>query len=215
MRFTPYKVDYDLLVDTGLENNLVPDNYFTLWDLIAEWQVMVLSERGIRTSSYLLDIGCGAMRLGFSAVNYLDSGHYFGMDPYSPYVETAKAMAAKLKIQKEFHLSNRSDFGFGLFNHKFDYAMAQSVVTHLSWAQFRACLLELKKVMNSGAQFIFTYSIGYYPTVGFMYGGSHVMKRPWIRDIQQIKNLAAELKIDFQTLEFKHPTGQLVGIFCF
>lgn len=41
-----------------------------------------LLERGLRTSDRVLDFGCGGGRLGVNLIDYLDPGHYFGLDSH-------------------------------------------------------------------------------------------------------------------------------------
>src|SRR4029079_10609816 len=48
-----------------------------------------LVERGLRPGDRLLDIGCGALRLGLPAIAYLDRGTYFGVDAHLKSLEAA------------------------------------------------------------------------------------------------------------------------------
>ena len=47
----------------------------------------VLLQEGLRPSSRVLDVGCGALRLGYWLLRFLDPGRYFGIDPVLVRVE--------------------------------------------------------------------------------------------------------------------------------
>src|SRR5262249_3048140 len=36
-------------------------------------------QRGLKTSDFVADLGCGALRLGVWTIGYLEPGHYFGI----------------------------------------------------------------------------------------------------------------------------------------
>ena len=50
--------------------------------------------------------------------------------------------------------------GFAQFGRKFDFALAHSVFTHLSFDLIERCLESLKKVMTAGGELIFTITMG-------------------------------------------------------
>ncbi|MBL9052985.1 MAG: class I SAM-dependent methyltransferase [Tabrizicola sp.] len=50
------------------------------WDETARVQMAALQAEGMTPDDHLLDIGCGALRLGHLAVPYLKPGHYWGTD---------------------------------------------------------------------------------------------------------------------------------------
>lgn len=50
------------------------------WEQIGQLQLEILKAVGMKPSHRLLDIGCGSLRLGVRAVDYLDPEHYWGTD---------------------------------------------------------------------------------------------------------------------------------------
>jgi SAM-dependent methyltransferase len=50
------------------------------WDETARLQMAALQAEGMTPDDHLLDIGCGALRLGHLAVPFLHPGHYWGTD---------------------------------------------------------------------------------------------------------------------------------------
>ena len=51
-----------------------------LWDEIGDLQMRFLIAQGMQPGHRLLDVGCGSLRLGSRAVEYLDAQRYFGSD---------------------------------------------------------------------------------------------------------------------------------------
>jgi hypothetical protein len=50
------------------------------WDEIGKLQFDFLKQQGLKPYHYLLDIACGALRLGVRAIPYLERGHYLGIE---------------------------------------------------------------------------------------------------------------------------------------
>jgi cyclopropane fatty-acyl-phospholipid synthase-like methyltransferase len=206
-------LDIRMLVDCAAEQNLAPSEYFSGWQLLADWQLDALKCIGLLPHHRLLDIGCGAMRLGFTAVNYLDDDGYYGVDGFAPYLALARRIATKIGMRKRFTLLQSSEFEFSRLGTQFNYAIAQSVFTHLSAEQCDACMRELEQAMLPGGVFLFTYLIGVPKTQGFLYGGLAPMQRSAIIDPSFFDNLGKRFGARFESLDLSHPTGQQVGLF--
>ena len=202
-------------MDAAVEQNLVPGEYFSLWDDFGGWQLDALRSIGLRPEHRLLDVGCGAMRLGLAAVDYLDDGNYFGVDAFAPYIAVARRLAEATGVKKRFTLQVDSAFAFERFQTQFDYGMAQSVFTHLSEDECGRCVASLKRVMRPGSQFLFTYLIGAPVTQGMLYCGTQPMRRFAGSNPEFFAELAARNGAKFERLSLPHPTGQLVAVFRF
>lgn len=202
-----------LLIDSAAEINMPPGDYIALWNDLADWQLDALRKLGLQPQHRLLDIGCGAMRLGLIAAGYLDNGNYYGIDAFAPYLELAPRLAEKVGLRKTFNLLLSRDFEFERFGTTFDFANAQSVFTHLSAAQCDACMTALRPVMRPGGVFLFTYLVGVPRTQGFLYGGLQPMQRLAITDPAFFVELGARHGAAFEAVEMSHPTGQQVGIY--
>ena len=96
---------------------------------------------------------------------------------------------------------------------KFDYANAQSVLTHLSGDECHRCMAALRKVMKPGGIFLFTYLVGRPLTQGLLYGGMQAMRRFAETDPDFFVKLGKDHGADFEKLEMPHLTGQHVGIY--
>ncbi len=185
-------VDEKTLFDIAVEENVVPDEYFRDWNQLAQWQMDVLRETGLQPSHRLLDVGCGALRLGSLAIPYLESGYYCGVDAYEPLLRTGRRLMTALGVDEPYSTHHSSEFEFEAFGARFDFAIAQSVFTHLSREQIERCVANLVPVMNPGGRFVFTYSI-LDPTArrGILYCGTTPMRVPSIDSETYFTELAA------------------------
>jgi SAM-dependent methyltransferase len=203
------------ILDAAVEANLPPSEYFALWEDLGRWQLDLLRQRGLRPEHRLLDVGCGAMRLGCFAIPYLDDGCYHGVDAFDPYLDLAHRLAEQIPLRKRFHLLLSSEFEFERFGGAFDYAIAQSVFTHLSAQQVDRCMAALSRVMAPGGAFLFTFLLGTPRTLGFLYGGLQPMQRSAVEDLADFEALGARHGARLEVLDVAHPTGQQVGEFRF
>lgn len=143
------------LVATGRHRDAVGG----AWDEIGQLQLRFLVERGLRPHHRLLDIGCGSLRAGIHFVDYLERNHYFGTDLSESLLDAGYTVelseAGKQKLPRGNLICN-GDFVFDWAQVKFDFAIAQSVFTHLPLAYFRTCLERLTAVMQPGGMFFAT-----------------------------------------------------------
>ena len=210
-------IGFEKLTDLALKYGLVPDKYFYHWDKFGIWQLNVLKEYGLKPNNKIIDIGCGAMRFGVHAVKYLDDKNYSGVDGFKPYIPLSMDILEELKIKKRFSIKFEKDFNFSIFNQTFDFAVAQSVFTHLSKKQIESCLKNLKPHMNKKAKFIFTY-LNHNTPRGFYYYGDG--NDPMISS-QKINSNYLNLIAEKENLKFynlnktNHPSFQEVGCFEF
>lgn len=124
----------------------------SMWDEIGPLQLRFLQANGLTPDSTLLDIGCGSLRLGVRAVEYLEPGNYWGTDlnpvlldaGYDKEIVPA-GLAARLPRS---HLVVDEEFEFPGIPSRIDFAIATSVFTHLPFNYMRLCLARL------GAQLI-------------------------------------------------------------
>ena len=170
-------IELQTRIDAAVECNVAPDEYFSIWDEVAEWQLAALKEVGLLPRHKFLDFGCGALRLGLSAIDYLDEGNYYGIDAYAPYIEIGKKLTQVAGVSKKYSVLASKDFEFEKFDARFDFGNAQSVFTHMSGDECDRCMAALKKAMVPGGKFFFTYLIGAPLTRGMLYLGAQPMQR--------------------------------------
>jgi SAM-dependent methyltransferase len=132
----------------------------SMWNEIGSLQLDFLKANGVVPESSLLDIGCGSLRLGIRAIEYLESGNYWGTDlnpvlldaGYDKEIVPA-GLAGKLPRAQ---LIADSDFSFPGVPSTIDFAIATSVFTHLPLNHMRLCLARLAQRVTSPCTFFFT-----------------------------------------------------------
>jgi SAM-dependent methyltransferase len=130
-----------------------------LWDELGKLQLDFLVAHGLEPSSRLLDVGCGPLRAGIRFVDYLEPGNYYGVDVNASLldagydVELPEDLRAKLP-RDHLRATDRFDCDFGV---EFDFAMAQSLFTHISLSQVRLCLYRVARVMRPGGRLFATF----------------------------------------------------------
>lgn len=134
------------------------DSVGGMWDEIGRLQFDFLVSQGLLPRHKLVDIGCGCLRGGVHFVGYLEPGNYFGIDINQSLLDAGyDAELAALGLQAKLPRANllcSSVFDFGALGADFDFAMAQSLFTHLPWDQIRLCLTRLApKTAPSGRLF--------------------------------------------------------------
>ena len=206
------------LIDLHLEERAgVPSNRELMWEELGEWQINSLKKLGLSPSNKLLDVGCGPLRFGTYAISYLENGNYHGVEVWEPYIKLGKRVLEEFGITKDYTMKIDRDFDYEIFGEKFDFSIAQSVVTHLSVHQIDKLLSTLKKVMVPGGSFLFSYINNKFP-----YSVYYEMEEPMITP----SNLNDSFFRSFEKkygLRFEkqpagldsHPTGQTVAVYQF
>jgi hypothetical protein len=130
-----------------------------LWDVLGRLQFDFLLAQGLRPHHYLLDIGCGCLRGGVHFIRYLEPGHYLGIDKEPALLEAgvARELGRDLFESRRPRLLASADFDFAQFGQLVDFALAQSVFTHLPPPHIRACLGRLRPCTGPGGCFFATF----------------------------------------------------------
>jgi hypothetical protein len=130
-----------------------------LWHELGELQFRFLVDRGLRPEHVLLDVACGSLRGGVRFIPYLEPGNYLGIDRDRSLIdhgienELGRTMFG-LK-RPEFIVSNA--FEFERFSKRPDFALAQSLFTHLDIGAILICLRNLRACTKPRTRFFVTF----------------------------------------------------------
>ena len=132
-----------------------------MWEEIGKLQFDFMLAQGLEPYMRFIDVGCGSFRGGVHFIQYLDAGNYFGIDANESLLAAGiekelKPAGLESKLSQQ-NLLVDSGFRFELFNTKFDFALAQSVFTHLPLNHIRLCLIKLAGSMNKNGKFYATF----------------------------------------------------------
>jgi hypothetical protein len=136
-----------------------------LWDAIGGLQLNFMLQRGLKPRHILLDIGCGSLRAGVHFIKYLDPGNYLGMDKEKRIIELGvdQELGPRLLQQRSPEFAVSEQFEFEKFSKRPDFALAQSLFTHLNEQDIRLCLTKLRRISGQDIRFYATYFISENP----------------------------------------------------
>lgn len=106
---------------------------------IVDQTIGLLRTLGLRRDDTLLDVGCGALRIGHRLIDYLEPGHYHGIEPEAKWVELGlKEWGVDAKKMPQF--DHNMEFDFEVFGQEFDAVLLRSIWSHASRDQIRRCM---------------------------------------------------------------------------
>ncbi len=129
-----------------------------MWDVVGNLQYEFLAAQGLAPQHYFLDVGCGCLRGGVRFIKHLEPGHYYGVDISDEILAMARKELARHNLDDKQPVLRRTDtFDFPAPEQGFDYAIAQSVFTHLPLNDITRCLMNMDKVLKPGGRFYATF----------------------------------------------------------
>jgi SAM-dependent methyltransferase len=131
----------------------------SLWNQVGALQFKFLVDNGLQSQHRLLDVGCGSLRGGIHFIRYLDRGNYTGIDASLALLSAGKDVELREAglEGKSPRLVQMNDFSFGAWQQTFDYAIAQSLFTHVSLNSIMLCLSNVDAVLAPGGVFFATF----------------------------------------------------------
>ena len=132
-----------------------------IWFTLGKRQFHFLVSEGLRPHHRFLDIACGSLRLGQFLIPYLNPGRYYGLEAEPALVEAGlreELFYDVAKIRRP-RFGYGYDFNFG-FVPGFEFAIAQSLFTHLNAADIALCLRNLADVAGPESTLYFTFFEG-------------------------------------------------------
>lgn len=103
------------------------------WKTSRDLQLGLLAELGLARQTRFLDLGCGALRVGLPLIDYLEPGHYVGVDVDPACIEAAHALVARFDLAPRRPTVVRStSFGRDELSPPFDRIWCFQVFIHLT-----------------------------------------------------------------------------------
>ena len=130
-----------------------------LWEQIGRLQFDYLCAQGLEPRHVLVDIACGALRGGVHFIPYLEPGHYLGIDKEAELIDRGvrEELPAAVRESQRPELLVSDSFEFGRFSRRPDFALAQSLFTHLPPDVIQECLTALRGVARRGCRLFATF----------------------------------------------------------
>ena len=116
------------------------------WEPMGKLQFDFLVSQGLKPHHYLLDVGCGPLRGGVQYMAYLEAGHYFGVEKQAALLEAGR----DIEVPRSGLADKRPTL---VVMDDFDFAIAQSVFTHLPINSIVRCLVRMDEVLAPGGKF--------------------------------------------------------------
>ena len=129
-----------------------------MWDQMGQFQFDFLAGEGLAPDHFMLDVGCGSLRGGVYFVKHLQAGHYFGIDASARLLDAGRRELERAGIaDKRAALVADRNFGLAKLGQSFDFALAQSVFSHLPFNPIARCITEIERVLKPGGRFYATF----------------------------------------------------------
>jgi SAM-dependent methyltransferase len=130
-----------------------------MWDEIGKLQFDFLVSRGLEPRHYLCDVACGSLRAGIHFIRYLEPGHYLGIEKEQMLIDSgiSQELGRDLNESKRPQFVVSSAFEFEKFADRADFALAQSLFTHLPPPIIELCLRKLREWIAPDGTFFATY----------------------------------------------------------
>lgn len=191
-----------------------------MWDEIGRLQLEFMVSQGLLPYHPLLDVGCGSLRGGVHFARYLRDGHYYGIDAQQWLLDAGvqfELPRAGLG-NRRVHLLCRDDFLVSEFGTIFDFAIAQSLFTHLTWNSILRCLCNISGVLGPAGRFFATFFEdldGTHQTSPLSHGPtgtvSYPDRDPYHYPFSVLTELAQRSGLTAQYIgEWNHPRGQMM-----
>jgi SAM-dependent methyltransferase len=129
------------------------------WLQLGQMQFDYLTGHGLKPDMRMLEIGCGNLRAGRLFIDYLDGGHYYGIDISPDILLAAQQVVTDYDLQDKLpHLALVRDLRLGFLPAgQFDVVHAHSVFSHSPLPVIDQCLAHVGRVMAPGGFFDFTF----------------------------------------------------------
>lgn len=131
------------------------------WKLGRDFHIQFLKGRNLQPAHYLLDIGCGTLRGGLPLINYLQEGHYFGIEVRENALNEGRKEIMEANLEgKQPKLFLSPDISELIIEQQFDYIIAFWVLIHLTDEILNNTLAFVSKHLSKQGVFYANVNIG-------------------------------------------------------
>ena len=129
------------------------------WLALGQLQFDYLREHGLKPSDRMLEIGCGNLRAGRLFIDYLEAGHYYGIDISPDILLAAQETLSSYGLQDKLpYLAPVRDLRFAFLpDSSFDVVHAHSVFSHSPIDVIEECFAHVGRVLAPDGFFDFTF----------------------------------------------------------
>ncbi len=129
------------------------------WEEMGQLQFDFLVAQGLEPNHQFLDVGCGSLRGGVHFIRYLEPGHYIGVDANPDIIRAGREIELPKAglTDRRPQLVEMANFDFASLERTFDFALAQSVFTHLPLNSIIRCLMSIEPVLAPDGKFFATF----------------------------------------------------------
>lgn len=132
-----------------------------LWKMKRDFQIAFLKAHDLKPEMSFLDIGCGTLRGGIPIIDYLEKGHYFGIEKRPKVYEEGQKELRKHGLEhKEPVLHPFEDLSQEDLERKFDMIWSFSVLFHMTDEILEGCLDFVKRHLAEDGIFYANVNIG-------------------------------------------------------
>ena len=153
----PSTDNWRVIHESGHRNFVGGDNQY--WELVGSLQFDFLTAQGLKPEHTLFDVGCGSLRGGLKFIQYLEVDRYVGIDKHIELIiyGVAIELGTELFRAKRPRFSVTDTFEFEKIGVRADFAIAQSLFTHLTAQDIFECLKSLRKVAKPSCRLFGTF----------------------------------------------------------
>ena len=132
-----------------------------LWKMKRDFQIQFLKDMKLKLEHYLLDIGCGTLRGGIPLIDWLQDGHYFGVEARAKALDEARNELREAGLEgKKSTLLLSPDISQLTIERTFDYVWAFSVLIHMTDEILNHTLAFVTKHLSERGVFYANVNIG-------------------------------------------------------
>lgn len=148
-----------------------------LWEMKRRFQFEFLHSRGLRTEHRLLDIGCGTLRGGIPLIEYLEIGHYTGIEARGGVLDEGRKELVEAGLEHKLPLLIRaSDPAQVRLEDPVDFTWAFSVLFHMTDDIVDSYLALVARALADSGAFYANVNLGDHEPDGWQ--GFPVLWRP-------------------------------------